>query len=66
MRRRETDEFMKRVYDGEFAQESLPPWSIGSIIAICVLIVVIVLAVIGRIPTLEALLFGGLALARLL
>ena len=40
--------------------------SIGSILAIIVLILVIVLAVMGQLPLLMAVLFGLLALARLL
>ena len=42
-----------------------PGWSLGTLIAIVVLLLVIVLAVIGKMPMLEALLFGLLALARL-
>jgi hypothetical protein len=39
---------------------------IGWLIALLVLVVVVVLAIIGQMDTREALLLGGLALARLL
>jgi hypothetical protein len=42
-----------------------PPITLGSILALVVLVLVVVLAVIGKMPGLEALLFGLLALARL-
>jgi hypothetical protein len=45
-----------------------PPWlgTLSWLIALLVLVVVIVLAIIGQMDTREALLLGGLALARLL
>jgi predicted membrane channel-forming protein YqfA (hemolysin III family) len=45
--------------------ETIKSWGLGAILAIVVLILVIVLAVIGKMPALEAVLFGMLALARL-
>ena len=45
--------------------ETIKGWGLGGILAIVILILSIVLAVIGQIPTLEASLIGGLALARL-
>jgi len=44
---------------------SFPPFSIGSLIALVVLVLVIVLLIIGHLPLLEACLIGGLAIARL-
>ncbi len=41
------------------------PSGLGAILAVIVLILVIVLAIIGHLPFLMALLFGLLALARL-
>lgn len=44
---------------------TLPAVSIGWVIALLILCVVVVLYFVGRLDGLEALLFGGLALARL-
>ena len=45
--------------------ETVRAWGLGGILALIILILCIVLAVIGKLPVLEALLIGGLALARL-
>jgi hypothetical protein len=47
-------------------QWSVPPITVGWIIALLVLILCIVLAVVGRMDVLEAGLIGGVALSRLL
>jgi hypothetical protein len=47
-------------------QIAAPVITIGWIIAVIVLLLCVVLAVIGRLDVLEALLIGGVALARLL
>jgi len=44
---------------------TFPPLTLGVVIALVVLLLVILLSVLGRIPVLEAGLFGGLAIARL-
>ena len=44
---------------------TMPPFGLGGILAIVVLILVIVLAAIGHLPLLMAGLLGALALARL-
>lgn len=43
----------------------LPPFGLGSVLAVAVLVIVIVLVVIGHLNPLLALLFGLLAAARL-
>lgn len=44
---------------------TLPSWSIGSVIAIIVLVLAIILIVLGKMPALEGGLFVALAIARL-
>ncbi len=44
---------------------TMPPFGIGGIIAIVVLLLAIILAVIGPLPLLLAALIGALAVARL-
>jgi hypothetical protein len=51
--------------EDKVATLQFPPWSIGSVIAVIVLVLVILLAILGRMPVLEAGLFGALAAARL-
>jgi hypothetical protein len=41
------------------------PWSLGSVIALVILVLVIVFVAIGHLPMLLGCLIGGLALARL-
>ncbi len=48
------------------AQQISFSWSVGTIIAIVVLILALVLMIIGKMPIIEGGLFAALALARLL
>lgn len=46
-------------------QIQFSPWSVGSLIALIVLVLCILLFIIGHLPALFALLIGSLALSRL-
>lgn len=43
----------------------LQPFTLGSVVAIVVLIIAIIMGVIGMLPPVEAAMFGALAVARL-
>lgn len=51
---------------GDNFKIALPAISLGWIIALVILVLVIVLWAVGQLAPMDALLFGGLALARLL